>query len=122
MFLFTRLQTVAWSDKSRQLNQLVAREINTDKDIASFRAICRNTRDAIDADMGSFWRAKFREKFALRAGTSNMELQTTYQRRMKQLRRGTGYGFFRGHRQREIDVVGVLRELVLGKCCPTPLS
>jgi hypothetical protein len=48
-----------------------------------------------------------------------MELQTTYQRRMKQLRRGTGYSFFRGHRQREIDVVNVLRELVIGKCCHT---
>jgi hypothetical protein len=69
--------------------------------------------------MGSFWRAKFREKFALCAGTSNMELQTTYQRRMKQLRRGTGYSFFRGNRQREIDVVNVLRELIIGKCCHT---
>jgi hypothetical protein len=51
-----------------------------------------------------------------------MELQTTYQRRMKQLCRGTGYSFFRGHRQREVDVVTVLRELIVGKYWPTPNS
>jgi hypothetical protein len=34
---------------------------------------------------------------------------------MKQLRRGTGYEFFRGHKKREQDVVAVLKDLIVGK-------
>jgi hypothetical protein len=76
---------------------------------------CRGTLDAIDADGGSFWRARFREKFAFAEGRQNDELRRSYQHRMRQLRRGTGYPFFRGHNMREKDVVGVLKELIVGK-------
>jgi hypothetical protein len=86
-----------------------------DKDIATYRLICRVTNDAIDADRGSFWRTKFREKFALKEGRSNKELKKQYQRRAKWLRRGTGYDFFRGHKKREMDVVAVLKDLIVGK-------
>jgi hypothetical protein len=44
-----------------------------DKDIATYRLICRVTNDAIDADRGSFWRTKFREKFALKEGRISVE-------------------------------------------------
>ena len=97
-----------------QLNQAIARELENDKDIAAYRLICRSTNDAIDADKGSFWRAKFREKFALREGVPNQQLKTLYQTRTKWLRRGTGYDLFFGTRQRERDVARVLRELIVG--------
>jgi hypothetical protein len=106
---------VGTSDKLRQLNQAIAHELNTDKDIAAYRLICRGTNDAIDADRGSFWRTKFRAKFAFKEGLSNKELKRLYQRRTKQLRRGTGYDFFWGYRKREMDVVAVLKELIIGK-------
>jgi hypothetical protein len=76
---------------------------------------CRGTLDAVDADGGSFWRARFREKFAFAEGCQNDELRRAYQSRMQQLRRGTGYPFFRGHNMREKDVAGVLKELIVGK-------
>ncbi|KAF1840797.1 uncharacterized protein K460DRAFT_380586 [Cucurbitaria berberidis CBS 394.84] len=96
-----------------RLNKAIAHELDTDKDIASYRLICQATNDAIDADNKSFWRAKFREKFALKEGSSNSSLQGLYQNRAKQLRRGTGYGFFRGHKKRELDVIEVLRDLII---------
>jgi hypothetical protein len=99
----------------RQLNKAIAHELETDKDITTYRLICRSTNDAIDADKCSFWRAKFREKFALTQGVNNKTLKRSYQLRAKLLRRGTGYDFFRGHRRREADVVSVLRDLIVGE-------
>jgi hypothetical protein len=79
-----------------------------------YRSICRSTLDAVDADNASFWRAKFREQFALPKGANNKALKRSYQRRAKLLRRGTGYDFFRGHKGRETDVVSMLKELIVG--------
>ncbi|KAH7095765.1 hypothetical protein FB567DRAFT_566409 [Paraphoma chrysanthemicola] len=96
-----------------ELNKIIAHQLDIDKDIASFRLICRGTNDAIDADNFSFWRARFQSKFAFYEGPTNKELRKTYQRRSKQLRRGNGYDFFRGHKKREKDVLLVLRELII---------
>lgn len=63
----------------------------------------------------SFWRAKFRERYALKEEVPNARLQRLYQRRSKHLRRGTGYDFFRGNKRRETDVAEVLRDLIVGK-------
>jgi hypothetical protein len=52
-------------------------------------------------------------------GKTNRELRKLYQTRKKQLRRGTGYDFFWGHKVREQDVVEVLRQLIVGKYCTT---
>jgi hypothetical protein len=98
-----------------QLNKAIAHDLETDKDIATYRLICHSTNDAVEADHGSFWRAKFREKYTLAKGANNKVLKKSYQRRAKLLRRGTGYEFFRGHRSRESDVVSMLRELIVGK-------
>ncbi|KAJ4367353.1 hypothetical protein N0V83_006934 [Neocucurbitaria cava] len=95
------------------LNKAIAHELDADKDVATYRLICSATNDAVDADNKSFWRAKFREKYALKEGTPNSKLATIYQNRAKQLRRGTGYPFFRGHKKREIDVVEILRDLIV---------
>jgi hypothetical protein len=109
------------ADNCQQLNQAIARQLETDKDIAIYRSLCRSTWDAVDADNGSFWRARFREKYALRNGRSNAELMDAYQRRRKQLRHGSGYDFFRGHARREVDVVEVLKELIVGMWCTSTL-
>jgi hypothetical protein len=77
--------------------------------------ICRATNDAIDADHKSFWRTKFREKYAYKEGISNEKSARMYKRRAKYIRRGTGYNFFRGHKKREVDVLEVLRDLIVGK-------
>ena len=89
--------------------------METDEDIISFRLICRGTNDAIDADNGSFWRYKFREKYAFKEGLSNKELRRVYQRRSKALRRGNALNFFRGYQKREQAALEALRDLIVGK-------
>ncbi|KAL5120293.1 hypothetical protein ACEQ8H_001851 [Pleosporales sp. CAS-2024a] len=106
-YIMSRLlpcSNTAFSTLPIELNQAIAHQLDNDVDIARFRAICRGTNDAVDADNGSFWRARFRNKYALKDGRSNTLLKKTYQKRAKQLRRGTGYDFFRGHKMLEMDV------------------
>lgn len=119
-----RLNSHAWvftlPNRQSQLNKAIAHELGADKDIAAYRIICKATNDAVDADNCSFWRAKFRERYDFKDGQSNTMLAAQYQNRAKQLRRGRCYGFFRGHRIREQDVMKVLRDLIVGKIT-TPL-
>ncbi|KAL6708480.1 hypothetical protein ACN47E_002743 [Coniothyrium glycines] len=105
--------TTAFNSIPIELNKTIAHNLDADKDVAAFRLICRATNDAIDADNCSFWRAKFREKYALKEGVDNSDLMQIYQRRAKLLHRGTSYNFFRGHQRRENDVVKVLRGLIV---------
>ncbi|KAF2131437.1 hypothetical protein P153DRAFT_421501 [Dothidotthia symphoricarpi CBS 119687] len=113
MPLYQPSSTTAFNTLPIELNKVIAHELDTDKDIATFRLICRSTNDAIDADKYSFWRARFREKYAAKEGMSNKEMKRTYQLRCKQLRRGIVYDFFRGHKKREVDVLEVLKDLIL---------
>ncbi|KAM0702830.1 hypothetical protein Q7P35_010262 [Cladosporium inversicolor] len=46
-----------------ELNQSIASYLESDKDLASFRLICKSTHDAVDADACSFWRRRFKEVF-----------------------------------------------------------
>ncbi|KAF1930806.1 uncharacterized protein M421DRAFT_58030 [Didymella exigua CBS 183.55] len=113
MSLGPRAIQTAFNTLPIELNKAIAHYLDTDKDIISFRLICRGTNDAIDADHGSFWRHEFRRKYAFKEGPSNKELQRAYQRRAKMLRRGTGYDYFRGYKKREQDVIEVLRDLIV---------
>ncbi|KAJ4338446.1 hypothetical protein N0V87_003989 [Didymella glomerata] len=113
MSLSSSSRQTAFNALPIELNKAIAHHLETDKDIISFRLVCRATNDAIDADHGSFWRHVFRKKYAFKEGPSNKELRRMYQRRAKMLRRGTGYDFFRGYKKREQDVVEVLRELIV---------
>ncbi|XP_014555418.1 hypothetical protein COCVIDRAFT_38776 [Bipolaris victoriae FI3] len=96
-----------------ELNKAIVHYLDNDKDIATYRLICRSTNDAIDADRQSFWRAKFREKYDFLEGTPNNQLRRMYQRRSKLLRCGTKYGFFRGHGKTEARVVKMLKDLII---------
>jgi len=100
-----------------QLNKMVAHLLETDKDIASFSAICRSTHDAIDGDLFSFWRTKFRETYAFKEGRPNLQLRKEYQYRSKNLGRGVGLDFSRlGRGNSEMRVMKVLRALIKGRC------
>lgn len=81
---------------------------------------CRATRDAIDGDMESFWRAKFRGKYAYaveKAG-SNANLREEYQKRAKYLRRGLTERFSHlGGNKHERMITNILCSLIVGKCC-----
>ena len=46
-----------------QLNQNIASNLASDKDLASFRLICKSTHAAVDADACSFWRRRFKQVF-----------------------------------------------------------
>ncbi|KZM28198.1 hypothetical protein ST47_g682 [Ascochyta rabiei] len=107
------LTRTAFNTLPIELNKAIAHYLETDKDIVSFRLVCRGTNDAIDADHGTFWRHMFRKNYAFKDGLTNKELRRMYQRRAKMLRRGTGYDFFRGYKKREQDVVEVLKDLIV---------
>lgn len=99
-----------------ELNWHIAHYLVEDKDIANLRLVCRSTRDAIDGDMGSFWRTKFRSKYAYavdKAG-NNTELREEYQKRAKYLRRGLTEKFSNlGWDKSEKKILEVLRLLIV---------
>lgn len=47
-----------------QLNQNIASKLASDKDLASFRLICKFTHDAVDSDACSFWRRRYKQVFS----------------------------------------------------------
>ncbi|PVH93955.1 hypothetical protein DM02DRAFT_207624 [Periconia macrospinosa] len=87
--------------------------LQADANIAKFSKICRATNHAIDGDNYSFWRAAFRERFALLPAKVNVELRTLYQRRAKYLRKGcSGLEFHYGTGSYEKRVLVVLMGLI----------
>jgi hypothetical protein len=100
------------------MNKEIAHHLHSHRDIANFQAICRKTRDAIDGDWFSFWRAKFCEDFARPPNKTNEQLCRLYQERWALLRRFVNmktapqYQFVRGHTQRERAIVRILKDLI----------
>ncbi|KAF1835515.1 hypothetical protein BDW02DRAFT_523110 [Decorospora gaudefroyi] len=105
--------TTAFNALPIELNKAIVHQLETDKDIATYRLICPATNDAIDADRLSFWRTKFREQYAFKESLSNARMQQLYQRRSKLLRHGTRYDFFHGYEKHEAYVVRMLRDLIV---------
>lgn len=99
-----------------ELNKAIVHNFDSDKDIATYRLICQATNNAVDADNLSFWRIKFREKYAFKEGIANDRLQRIYQRRSKLLRHGKKLDFFRGHKKREKEVLIMLKDMIVGVC------
>lgn len=100
-----------------QMNWAIASYLESDKDIVTFRLICRQTCWAIEGNNSSFWREKFVEKYdhSDKMKTSNAELEAKYQERSKRLRRGVSQGFQKnGHGSSEKKLLNVLRSLILG--------
>lgn len=100
-----------------KMNQKIALYLDTDRDIASYRLVCRGTNDAIDGDFLSFWRKVFRWKYAVMEGSTNEDLKQAYQQRSLYLRLGQCYDFFRGHKSREKNVMQILRDLIVRTSC-----
>jgi hypothetical protein len=94
---------------------MVANYLDADRDIASFSRTCRATRGAVHGDGLSYWRVKFREKYAYKKATSNKTLKRKYQSRQQVLREGTGVYFLHGHSEGEQKVVAVLKDLINGE-------
>ncbi|KAI8936507.1 hypothetical protein NX059_006912 [Plenodomus lindquistii] len=105
--------TTAFNSLPIELNKAIAHELVTDKDIATYRLICRATNHAVDADNRSFWRTRFRERFVLPEGKSNSELRDLYQRRTKLLRIGRSYDYFFGYEKPQQAVLVMLRDLIV---------
>ncbi|RMZ69005.1 Major facilitator superfamily domain general substrate transporter [Pyrenophora seminiperda CCB06] len=98
---------------STEVNQLILRELkDSDKDIASYRMICRTTRDVIDGDH-IFWRAVFGKKYDVKCGLSTRQMQALYYSRAYLLRRGRQFDFFRGRLPGERKVVEMLQTLII---------
>lgn len=89
--------------------------LEDDKDISNYASICTVTRNAIEGDNLSFWRVKWRQRFALLEDRTNRELRRIFKRRAKYLRRGMVLVWNRGRTPRELSVIGVLKELIVGK-------
>lgn len=96
-----------------ETRQRIAGFVEYDKDLCSFRGICRSTNDAIDADNCSFWRRRFLAHFDLPINTlSNQEYRTAYQRRRHILKNGAA--FDAGMTEREHMCIKELMEMILG--------
>jgi len=93
---------------------MIALNLESDRDICTFRAVCRSTHDAVDGDGGSFWRTKFRELYAYDRKRSNKHYKKAYQRRRQYLRKGIGMTFGHGGTHNEGLVLQALRGLILG--------
>ncbi|KAF2739843.1 hypothetical protein EJ04DRAFT_425903 [Polyplosphaeria fusca] len=105
-----------------ELNKMIADYIESNQDIAHFAAACRATHDAIEGDLGSFWRKRFRETYAMalgkvntkkEQGQQNYQLRKVYTVRSKILRRGTTVSFQFGLSKREHYVLRILRDLIV---------
>jgi hypothetical protein len=98
------------------MNWAIASYLESDKDICAFRSICRQTRDAIEGNNHSFWRIKFREKYApAEKAKTNVDLKAIYQTRAKRLSRGASEDFqLQGHGKSELRLLDVLRSLIVG--------
>ncbi|KAI4707779.1 hypothetical protein J4E89_007407 [Alternaria sp. Ai002NY15] len=96
-----------------ELNKAIAHELHDDKDIAAYKATCRATNDAIDADNLSFWRAKYREKYDFKAGPSNLNLRRVYQRRSRLFKYGLRYKFHYGTHQGERQVINMIKDMII---------
>lgn len=94
---------------------MIAHHLPADMDVANFRGICKNANHAIDGDNFSFWRFRFRQKFAIVVGTTNAQLMEKYKRRTKYLRRGASIPFIRGHTTLEAKMLKVVRDLIIGE-------
>ncbi|ORY07802.1 hypothetical protein BCR34DRAFT_489227 [Clohesyomyces aquaticus] len=95
-----------------EINREIVSYLDTDKEIADFRLVCKGTNDAVDGDFLSFWRFKFRQFFALKAGTKNRVLKQQYQRRKKYMRLGAGINWYHGWSKPETRVLQVLAEII----------
>ncbi|KAF2199038.1 hypothetical protein GQ43DRAFT_377200 [Delitschia confertaspora ATCC 74209] len=96
-----------------ELNQAIAKYLESDKDVCAFSTVCHSTHNAVEGDRGSFWRTRFRERFAYDQKKTNMVLKKQYQDRRKQLKAGLALEFLHGIKQPEKDVMRVLRDLIL---------
>ncbi|OAL50663.1 hypothetical protein IQ07DRAFT_643897 [Pyrenochaeta sp. DS3sAY3a] len=107
---------------SLELCQMIALEVEHDKDICALRLVCRMIRDAIDDTEHSFWRSRFRQRYDFLPGLEfrsladqqrkNECLALQYQIQSWILRRGTYYDFFTGDSRRERRVVFLLTDLI----------
>ena len=115
-----------------QLNQNIASYLASDKDLASFRLICKSTHDAVDADACSFWRRRFKQTFESanlkltgRRNEDGEKYRTEYQTRKKVLHvidpvfqmagKLPKLQFEIGTTAKEREALRVLRDLIVGK-------
>jgi hypothetical protein len=99
-----------------EIRQRIAFFVEYDKDLCSFRTICRSTYDAVDADNCSFWRRRFLEQFdSPTTPMNNAEYRKAYQERRYYLKNGAA--FQNGTTEREDKCVRKLMEILLGRFC-----
>ena len=115
-----------------QLNQSIASYLESDKDLASFRLICKSTHDAVDADACSFWRRRYKQVFEStnlnltgRRYEDGVKYRDEYQARKKVLHvidtvfqaagQAAKLQFAAGTTTAEKEALRVLRDMILGK-------
>ncbi|KAF1972947.1 hypothetical protein BU23DRAFT_466658 [Bimuria novae-zelandiae CBS 107.79] len=108
-------RTTAFNKLPIELNKEIAHHLTDHKDIAAYSAVCIKTRDAVNGDNYSFWRAKYCEDFAMPKGKSNKQLCDRFKFRWKWLNKFMKKrpGFVHGHSRGEKTIVSVLTELIV---------
>ena len=109
---------------------MIALELTSDADLATFRLICGNTRDAVDSDGASFWRKRYLAVFdrpralpfthpSSRNKNVNAWFRIKYQDMRRVLRKGTSFKTGGGSKVEEICLV-LLRDLAVGTLSSFP--
>ncbi|KAK1915549.1 hypothetical protein P3342_003359 [Pyrenophora teres f. teres] len=105
---------VGLQDMPMEVKQLIAVEIDNDKDLVSFRSAGSVTKNIIDGDYGTFWRAILHKKYDFKdVGMSKQDMARLYQLRSQLFRLGTYIDFFYGGTVLEAAAVKMLQELIL---------
>ncbi|KAE9976183.1 hypothetical protein EG328_002735 [Venturia inaequalis] len=78
---------MAFNNCPIEVNQMIALELS-DKDVASFRLVCRASNDAVDSDFNRFWFLRWRQLFDDPNGAQpgdHAETKKEYQARMSKM-------------------------------------
>ncbi|KAL9614852.1 MAG: hypothetical protein Q9167_000685 [Letrouitia subvulpina] len=112
-------QNVAFNRLPMELNEQIAYNLSNDKDLSSFSAVCRSTRDAVFSDRSGVWRSRFSTAFDFPAGKSSTQMKHDYRLRRKYLRRPCPFGEIR--QTDENQCLTIIRDMVIESFSETNL-
>lgn len=87
----------------------------SDKDVASFRLICRATNDAVDGDYDRFWFLRWRQHFDVPIGAHpGGHIQTKYAYQTRMSRMPKKMKFYAGATVKEKEYLEAIKAIIIG--------
>ncbi|TIA47678.1 hypothetical protein D6C79_04507 [Aureobasidium pullulans] len=104
-----------------EIRQLIADCFEEDKDVASYRLICKSTNYSIDEDEGSFWRTQFLNSYDPPESVPEGDRSTVnewFKRQYQSRKRAEGqkFVFDSGNSEEEANCLVLFKDLLIGAC------